>query len=75
MAELKQAASFSQAATSITSGSPADSFPVLSPPAEKGWVAGLFDLLSKVTGYSTTPRSMIKPGQREAKRHGAMGIF
>ncbi|KAG8983681.1 hypothetical protein FRB94_007196 [Tulasnella sp. JGI-2019a] len=54
--------------------SPADSFPLISPSTESGWVAGFFDFLSRNTGYGATPSS-VKSGQHEAKRHGAMGMF
>ncbi|KAG8870100.1 hypothetical protein FRB98_001868 [Tulasnella sp. 332] len=61
--------------TSSTAGSVADSFPLISPSVEGGWVGGFLDFLSKNTGYAAAPSSQVKSGKHEAKRHGAMGMF
>ncbi|KIO27932.1 hypothetical protein M407DRAFT_22840 [Tulasnella calospora MUT 4182] len=58
-----------------SASSPVDSFPVLSPHTETGWVAGFFDLLSRNTGLYSPASAESKSKMHSAKKHGAMGLF
>ncbi|KAG9041975.1 hypothetical protein FS837_011511 [Tulasnella sp. UAMH 9824] len=65
----------SSAAAGGSVHSPIDSFPVLSPHTETGWVAGFFDLLSRNTGLYSPASAEPKSKMHSAKKHGAMGLF